>query len=242
MHYAQQEMVKVLDRAAHFAKEFAPLLGALPVLDSLAEVRQALLSTASDQYGAGKASVAGTVTKGELRERLRAHHLVPLSRFALTRREEIPVLKMEKFRVPPRGATDVSLLAAAGAMAKLAEEYYPLIRGDLGNDFLDRLQAATKAFHEAIISRDNLRAQHGRATGPIDISVKRARKVVDVLTSAIESRLVARPELVAEWKRRVRIPKKPGVPQGAVRKAAALAAAQLDGQAASPDGGALRIA
>jgi hypothetical protein len=113
MHYPQQEMVKVLDRAADFVKEFAPLLGAFPALDSLAEVRQALLSTASDQYGAGKASVAGTVTKGELRERLRAHHLVPLSRLALTRREEIPVLKMEKFRVPPRGASDVSLRAVA---------------------------------------------------------------------------------------------------------------------------------
>lgn len=134
------------------------------------------------------------------------------------------------------------MLAAAGAMAKLAEEYYPLIRGDLGNDFLDRLQAATKAFHEAIISRDNLSAQRGRATGTIDINMKRARKVVDVLTSAIESRLVARPELVVEWKRRVRIPKKPGVPQGAVRKAAAFAAAERDTQTASPDGGALRIA
>jgi hypothetical protein len=236
MQYNQQELVKVLDRAADFAKEFAPLLGALPALDELAEVRQALLSTGSDQYGAGKASVAGTVRKGDLRDRLCAGHMVPIARVAFTRREEIPLLKMEKFGVPPRAASDVTLLEAAGAMAKVSEEYYALLRPDLGDGFLDALREATKAFHESIITRDQYRFHRSRATMTIDLRERKARKVLAVLTSGVEMRLAARPELVAEFKRRVRIPKKPGLPQGSPKPGTGEADT---GQA---EGGALRIA
>jgi hypothetical protein len=232
MDQKQQEMVKVLDRAAEFVKEFAAQLGPMASLDRLAEVRKALLGEGAVQYGSGQASLAGTVTKDELRERLRAEHLVPISRIARVRVDEIPVPMMAEFTVPSRKASDVTLIAAADAMIAAATEYKAILSGELGQQFIDELRTARQAFHDAVIARDTHVSRRGRATTSVDLRARRAKQVIAVMTSIVEKRLASKPEIVADWRRRVRIPKKPGVPRGTVRPSAQLPA----------EGGQLKIA
>ncbi|HVZ47485.1 MAG TPA: hypothetical protein VG916_01765 [Gemmatimonadaceae bacterium] len=217
MLHDQQEMVNVLDRAAEFAKEFQTELGSGVGVTNLEAARAALVAEGREQVGADKAKLAGTRTKNDFREELYGRHMVPISRIARTRWDKIPVPKMEDFRVPERGASDVTLLEAARAMATVSAEYFEVLRPDLGNDFVDQLNASITALHDSILARDNHRFRRSRATTAIDLRVKEARRVLAVMTSVVERTFTDRPELVKEWRRRTRITRKPGVPRGTVR-------------------------
>lgn len=236
MHYAQQEMVKVMDKATEFAKEFQAELGPSLAMESLAAARAALVDEGKTQVGADKAKLAGTRTKNDLRDELFAQHLVPISRIARTRWDLIPVPKMERFTVPPRGASDVTVLEAARAMAAVSTEYYDVLRKDLGDGFVTELNAGIAALSDAILARDNHRFRRSRATVAIDLRVKEAQRVIAVMTSVVERRLASRPELVAEWRSRTRIQRKPGVPRGTTR------GETLASGAPAPEGGALNVA
>jgi hypothetical protein len=221
MLYHQQEMVNVLDRAAEFAKEFQAELGSGVGVTNLEAARAALVATGQEQVGADKAKLAGTRTKNDLREELYGRHLVPISRIARTRWDKIPVPRMQSFRVPDRSASDVTLLEAAGAMATVSAEYFEVLRSDLGDAFVDQLNASITALHDCILARDNHRFQRSRATTAIDLRVKEARQVLAVMTSVVERAFAGRPELVQEWRRRTRIPRKPGVRRGRTRATSA---------------------
>jgi hypothetical protein len=233
MRYEQQEVTKVLDRAAVFFKEHAAELGRPNAVGLLDEVKAHLASHGAVQHSSGAAAKAGTQKKDELRANLRLQHMTPISRMAIARLQDLPLNNLEKFKVPPVNASDVALLTAASAMADVAAEYARTLSDEgLGDQFLDELKAATAALHSCIIERDNKRFARGRSTISIDVRVKDARRVLSALTAIVESRFASRPEIIGEWRSRIRISTKPGVPIGTVRALAAPAA----------EGGALKIA
>jgi hypothetical protein len=209
---------KVLDQIREFVAEYPAEMATLPVLEELAAVQATLNEDGVAQAEARNVALAGTQTRRELRQKLRNEHLVPLSRIVRSRVPGALVPKMEEFRVPSVTATDHTLITEAKAMAELAQEYWEVLRDfGIGQDFVDRLRAAIEAFHKSIISRDSHVALRTNATTALDLRMSRARRVIGAMTGIVEHQFASRPEIVREWRKRVRIPRKPGVPKGRVR-------------------------
>lgn len=233
MQYQQEQVVKVLDNAAEFAREFQAELGSSVAVANLAAARTALVSGAVTQDGLRATGVSGTRTKQELRERV-VGQMVPIMRIARTRWDQIPVPAMTEFVVPAASASDVTVLTRAEAMATAATSNYEVLRHDLGDSFVDDLRAAATALHDAILRRDTDKARCAGATVSVDLRVQEALRVIEVMTAVVERTFAGRPDVVAEFRKRTRIPRKPGVPRG--RK-------KPDGApAAPPEGGAPTIA
>lgn len=210
MRRENADVQQAMDRAVEFYKEFSALLGNVPALDRIEEARKALVAEGATQYGADKAALAGTQAKAKLRVKLRAGIMLPISRIATAHAAEIAVPEMEAFTVPHTGATDVSLLEAAESMAVGAEKYYAVFRGEgLGEDFLDALREATRQFKQAILHRDNKRYARGRVVKSAKARAREARRTLKVLGAVVERKLVDRPELIDEWRRRIRVPQRP---------------------------------
>jgi len=94
----------------------------------------------------------------------------------------------------------------------------------VSSDLLEgQLRQSIAALEAAIVSRDNHRFRRQLATETLSLRARNARSVLAVLTGIVEQRLANRPELVAEWRARIRISKKPGMPRG---KAAVVGAAE----------------
>lgn len=149
--------------------------------------------------------------------------MVPISRIATARLSELGLDEMGEFRVPRTTASDVSLIAGADAMASAAEKHFEVFRAEkLPEDFIEQLREAIAVLKAAIVSRDKHRYRRQLATNTLDLRVRNARKVLAVLTGIVEQRLANRPELVADWRARIRIPRKPGVPRGKAAAGAVL--------------------
>ena len=233
MHYQQEQVVKALDNAADFATEFKAEFGSSVAVANLEAARAALRSGGVTQDGVKAAGLSGTRTRQEMREQLFGQ-MVPIMRIARTRWDQIPVPAMTEFVVPAASASDVTVLLRAEAMAKAAASSYEVLRHDLGDSFVDDLRAAATALQDAIVNRDADKARLKGATVDVDLRTKEALRVIAVMTSVVERRFADRPDVVAEWRKRTRIPRKPGVPRGRKKPD--------DAAAAQPEGGAPTIA
>ena len=167
------------------------------------------LSTDSVDQEAGTRYVRAHVeSQRKLRRTLYTEHMLPISRVA---REVFGATGMDKaFRMPKSAKVTQVLLAAAGAMAEVAEKQKDVfIQHGLPQAFIDQLKASAKAIEEARDARTESARRKVTATAAVKDQLKRGRKAVRLLNAILTPRLAKDPQLLVAWRSAKRVP-----PQG----------------------------
>lgn len=200
-----------LRRIKWFAQKYASRLTEFLASPTYVRLEQSIAemeSNGSAQHGSVKQSLAATVSKKELRDKLRLQQMASISAIARAKLAGIPAPKMAEFDVPNSMATDVTLLAAGRAMLAAAAEYKQVFLDEkLPPDFLDQLGADIDALQSTIVSRDGDRLERRRATLGIVGQVHLARQLIAMAAGFMAKEFAREPHIFGEFKLAAKIGK-----------------------------------
>ena len=176
-----------------------------PQASELNDVIERLSTDSVDQEAGTRYVRAHVESQRKLRRTLYTERMLPISRVA---REVFGATGMDKaFRMPKSAKVTQVLLAAAGAMAEVAEkEKDVFIQHGLPQDFIDQLKAGAKAIEVARDAKTENARRRVTATAAVKDQLKRGRKAVRLLDAILEPRLAKDPELLAAWRSAKRVP------------------------------------
>ncbi len=179
----------------------------LAVLDGVL----ARLSTLAVDQDAGRRSTEGETRRIEaLRHALEHEHLRPIGRLARTLLADVPGVE-RTLRMPRPRTHPERLLAAAGAMAELAEAHAQRFTdAGLPAAFLTELRAAAEALRASIGTRATSRQRGVGATAAVKPELAAGMRAVAQLDAMVTLLFKRDPQLVAEWRAASRVEVKRG--------------------------------
>jgi hypothetical protein len=169
----------------------------------------ALSGHAVAQTGSKRSIAAETGKQRVLRNALKGNHLRPIATIAAAQLEQVP--EFAALRMPPANATSRQLIAAARAMAPVAQQYSnTFIAMGRPKDFVAQLTAAADVLEASVTNQGTSKTRQTGATAGVKAEVARGRKLVKVLDAQVVPALAGNQALLTQWRTASRIGGKTG--------------------------------
>lgn len=177
------------------AGEPSALRAQIAVLD---DVLGGIDTIALDQEAGARLTRAETRRQQRLRDLLWDKHMLPVSRVARAIFGEAGL--DTALRMPYSRRKSERLVAAAGAMAEVAERHSAIfVESGRPRDFVQQLRKAAEQLAEALGARDATLRRRVQATAAITDQLRRGRRAVRVINATVEPLLADDPERKAAW-------------------------------------------
>jgi len=178
-------------------------------------------------------STGETSKQRALRLALRRQYLGPIARVAAARLGDVP--EIATLRMPSKKLIGSALVDAANSMANAAAPYAATFTAaGLKPDFLDGLRAMAQQLETSLGGRTDHVTQRRGSTIALGSATSAGRAALQLLDAAIQQQVPGDAQLLAEWDKVKRIPRKPGPSRLPSTTAAATPPGSAPAAAASP--------
>jgi hypothetical protein len=168
--------------------------------DTAVTISGAIGQHATAQDEARRTERASAVTVKGVRNDLRQHHLMPLARVARTVLTATPELRAA-LKIPPRGANQETLIAAANGMAAIGTVHQQvLVEHGLSANFVADITTQAAALQQAIDRKGQSRTELVASTQGLHADIAAARKIIHLLDVVFSRVLRTDPAALASWK------------------------------------------
>jgi hypothetical protein len=212
MQYRQGHVLETLRRVQGFLDKNPDILatvngsGSRKMLDE--RITQ-FTAHAVDQQAGILGSKGESGRHQSLRGELRRLYMKPIAAIARANLRAVP--EFGALGLPHPEISTAKLVNAASAMAEAAGNHAEVfVAAGMPEDFVARLQAATKAVADALDAGAASRGRRVGATEGLKVEERRGRDTLRVLDTLVVPALGTREDLAAEWKSLRRVDGKPG--------------------------------
>jgi hypothetical protein len=149
------------------------------------------------------------------RQELWSHHMASIVKVGRALRGTVPGIGV--LAMPKGNIQSAALITAATVLARKAEVYRDvLVENGLPSDFIEQLEAATRALKASLDARGLARAARSSATRGVGSEIALGRRVVMIMDATLTRVLGSQPTKLAEWEHLKRVTLKGSTVRGSV--------------------------
>jgi hypothetical protein len=164
-----------------------------------------LVDHAANQVTGRRMRRAEVARQVAVRRTLREEHLGPIAQIARATLADAPGID-KALRMPDYYIGPLKLVAEARAMRAAAELYEAqFVRAGQPDDFLERLDRATDALRQSVLSTSRELGRQVGATAGLEMEIRRGRQLVDIIDTIVRDAFYDNKALLAEWRSAKRV-------------------------------------